>query len=105
VFFDWDSDIIDEQAMSILEAAAQAFNEFGIARIIAVGHADRSGPNDYNMGLSERRAEKVQAALERLGIDANVINISWRGEEDPRVATADGVRERQNRRVEITLVK
>ncbi len=105
VFFDWDSAELDDQAMSILEAAAQAFNEFGIARIVAVGHADRSGPNDYNMDLSEDRAESVQAALQKLGIDINVINISWRGEEDPRVATADGVRERQNRRVEITLVK
>jgi len=105
VFFDWDSDVVDEQGMSILEAAAQAFNEFGVARIIAVGHADRSGSNDYNMDLSEARAQNVQAALQRLGIDMNVVNISWRGEEDPRVATADGVRERQNRRVEITLVK
>lgn len=97
--------MVDEQGMSILEAAAQAFNEFGVARIIAVGHADRSGSNDYNMDLSEARAQNVQAALQRLGIDMNVVNISWRGEEDPRVATADGVRERQNRRVEITLVK
>lgn len=105
VFFNWDSDVVDEQAMSILEAATLAFNEFGIARIVAVGYTDTSGAVDYNEDLSERRALNVQAVLARLGIDANFVNISWRGEEDPRVPTADGVRERQNRRVEITLVK
>ncbi|MEE8295600.1 MAG: OmpA family protein [Sphingomonadales bacterium] len=105
VFFDWDSDVVDETALSILEAASQAYNDFGIARIIAVGYADRSGAVDYNQDLSERRALNVQTVLARLGINANVVNISWHGEEDPRVPTADGVRERQNRRVEITLVK
>jgi len=91
--------------LSILEAASQAFRDFGIVRIIAVGHADRSGSDEYNEDLSENRALAVQATLAKLGIDINVVNISWRGENDSRVSTADGVRERQNRRVEITLVK
>ncbi len=105
VFFDWDSDVVDDQAMGVLREAAEAFQEFGIARIVAVGHADRSGPEEYNEGLSQRRAEAVEAALASLGILADVINTEWRGERDPQVATADGVRERQNRRVEITLVE
>lgn len=105
VFFDWDSDELDDQAMATLREAAAAYNEFGIARIVAVGHADRSGPEDYNVGLSERRALAVEQALAGLGISADVVNTDWRGETEPRVQTADGVRERQNRRVEITLVK
>jgi len=105
VFFDWDSDVVDEQAMAILREAAQAFRDFGIARIIAVGHADRSGPDEYNEDLSRRRAEAVERALAGLGISIDVVNTAWRGERDPRVMTADGVRERQNRRVEITLVE
>lgn len=105
VFFDWDSDVVDDTEMQTLRAAAAAFREFGIARIIAVGHADRSGNVEYNQGLSMRRAENVQAALATLGIPANVVNLEARGEGDNRVPTADGVRERQNRNVEITLVE
>jgi len=105
VFFDWDSDVVDEQALAILREAVQAFREYGIARIVAVGHADRSGPDEYNEDLSQRRAEAVEVALAGLGISAEIVNTEWRGERDPRVMTADGVRERQNRRVEITLVE
>jgi len=105
VFFDWNSDELDSQAMSVLRAAAAAFQEFGIARISEAGYTDSSGSDDYNDDLSQRRAKAVAAALVGLGISANVINTSWHGENDQRVATGDGVRERQNRRVEITLVE
>ena len=105
VYFGWDSDDLDQAAMDTLAAAASAFREFGIARIVAVGHADTSGPDDYNQDLSMRRAQSVQGALETLGIAASAMNLEARGERDNRVPTGDGVREQQNRNVEITLVE
>ena len=66
------------------------------------GHADRSGPEDYNQALSERRANAVGEYLVGRGIPADVITKQGFGETMPRVPTADGVRELQNRRVEIT---
>jgi len=66
------------------------------------GHADRSGPAKYNVGLSQRRNASVQSYLTARGIPAGSISSEAFGETMPRVQTADGVRELQNRRVEIT---
>ena len=49
----------------------------------------------------ERRAETVRNYLVKLGVPADEIGVSWRGKENPRVPTPDGVREPQNRRVTI----
>ena len=65
------------------------------------GHADRSGSPAYNQGLSQRRAQNVAAELVRLGVQREAISVQAFGESRPLVATADGVREMQNRRVEI----
>src|SRR3546814_18655927 len=66
------------------------------------GHADRSGPADYNVGLSQRRADSVKGYMTSHAIPEGVISTDAFGESRPRVDTADGVREGQNRRVEIT---
>jgi outer membrane protein OmpA-like peptidoglycan-associated protein len=66
------------------------------------GHADRSGSTQYNVGLSERRNTSVTGYLTGKGIPATRINSQAFGESQNRVPTADGVRELQNRRVEIT---
>ena len=64
-------------------------------------HADRSGPSAYNRRLSQRRAEAVAAELVRHGIRTEQIAFRAFGETRPLVPTRDGVRETQNRRVEI----
>ena len=67
------------------------------------GHADRSGSAQYNQRLSQRRADVVAAELVRNGVNRSDIGVSAYGESRPLVPTADGVREPQNRRVEIVL--
>ena len=105
VFFDWDSTDITSEAQRIISAAARAFRENRVVRLQTTGHADRSGPTAYNLGLSRRRAEAVQAALIRAGVSADQITIDYKGESDPLVPTEDGVREPQNRRAEIILTR
>ena len=103
VFFNFDrSDITPEASNMIRQAAANA-KTARVTRIEATGHADRSGPENYNLRLSQRRAEAVRQSLMREGIPANEIFVSARGESEPLVATPDGVREPQNRRLEIVL--
>ena len=68
----------------------------------SAGHADRSGSAQYNIGLSERRNASTRAYLTARGIPDGNITSQGFGESQPRVPTADGVRELQNRRVEIT---
>jgi OmpA-OmpF porin, OOP family len=101
VFFDWDRYNITPEGMQILEAAAAHWKAGGAVQIQVTGYTDLSGPAGYNQRLSERRANAVAVALERLGIPRSDMLVAGRGMNDPRVPTALGVREPQNRRVEI----
>jgi outer membrane protein OmpA-like peptidoglycan-associated protein/opacity protein-like surface antigen len=102
VFFDWDRSDITPQAAAILDNAAAAYQSTGQAQVVLAGHADRSGSADYNVGLSQRRADAVRSYLSGRGVPAGAIATEAFGESRPLVETADGVREPQNRRVEIT---
>jgi outer membrane protein OmpA-like peptidoglycan-associated protein len=103
VFFDFDRADLTDRARQIIGEAAQAVNTTGTTRIEVAGHADRSGTPQYNQRLSMRRAEAVAAELARRGIARDQMSIQAFGESRPLVPTADGVREPQNRRVEIVL--
>ena len=101
VFFDWDRDTVTPEGMAILQQAAAAFRAGGPITIQVTGYTDRSGSPGYNQRLSVRRANNVANAMVRLGVPRQAMAVSGRGENDNRVPTADGVREPQNRRVEI----
>ena len=103
VFFDWDRSNLSQQAVQTIGQAAAAFKSRGSARITATGHTDTSGPESYNMALSLRRANSVKNELVRQGVPADAIAVVGKGESQPLVATGDGVREPQNRRVEIVM--
>ena len=103
VFFDWDRSNLSAQALNTIKQAAAAYKTKGNARITATGHTDTSGPEAYNMALSLRRANTVKDALVREGVPATAIAVIGRGEAGLLVKTADGVREPQNRRVEIVI--
>ena len=103
VFFDWDRDTITPEGMQIVQQAAAAFHSGAPVTIQVTGYTDRSGSPGYNQRLSERRANNVANAMVRLGVPRQAMMVSGRGENDNRVPTADGVREPQNRRVEIVL--
>ncbi len=105
VFFDFDEAEITPEAATIIRNAAEAYKKFGVASINAVGHTDKAGRDSYNDKLSNARAEAVKAELARNGVSMDKISVSGEGESMPLVATDDGAREPQNRRVEITLVK
>ena len=102
VFFDWDKDEITPAAAAILDNAASAYQQTGRASVTLAGHADRSGSDAYNVGLSQRRANNVRSYLAGRGVPDGSITTEAFGESRPLVDTADGVREPQNRRVEIT---
>jgi len=103
VFFDWDKADITPEAAAIIRSAAANAGTMGVVRMALTGHADRSGPDAYNMRLSQRRADAVKAMFVSLGFGAGELAVMAKGETDPLVPTDDGVREPQNRRVEIVL--
>jgi OOP family OmpA-OmpF porin len=101
IFFGWDEDTLTDEAKAIVADAANYALTGGIAQIVVTGHTDTSGSASYNVGLSKRRADNTAAELVADGIDAGMISVAWEGETNPLVPTGDGVREPQNRRVEI----
>ena len=102
VFFEWDKSDITPEAGSILDNAVTQYQTCGNAQVMLAGHADKSGAASYNVGLSQRRADAVKAYLSSRSIPEGQISTEAFGESRPRVDTADGVREVQNRRVEVT---
>jgi outer membrane protein OmpA-like peptidoglycan-associated protein len=101
VFFDFNKSDLTAQAQQIVDQAASNAGPAKVTRLTVTGHTDTVGSDAYNMRLSRRRAESVAARLEKDGIASSEIEIVAKGKRDLLVPTADGVREPQNRRVQI----
>ncbi len=101
VFFEWDQSDITPEAATVLDNAVSAYANCGMASVMLAGHTDASGSQTYNVGLSERRNDSVTNYLSGRGVPTARIASEAFGETQLRVPTADGVRELQNRRVEV----
>lgn len=105
VFFDHDSSRLDNAANATIAQAVAEFHNTGSTRIDVTGHTDTTGNAQYNLALSQRRAQAVADALAALGVPGSAVGIYGVGENDQLVPTGDNVHERQNRRVFIYLYK
>jgi outer membrane protein OmpA-like peptidoglycan-associated protein len=103
VFFDWDKATLTDRARQIIKDAADNSTRVQYTRLEVNGYTDTSGTHQYNQGLSLRRARAVQAELVRDGVPQNAITIQGFGDTQLLVPTGPGVREPQNRRVEIII--
>lgn len=106
LYFEFDKANITPSAQTTLDSFVEEMKGRGLQNvgIFLEGHADRAGPPDYNVELSERRAEEVRQALLDEGIqvlDLDEVKTAWQGETRPAVPTPDGVPAQANRRVEI----
>lgn len=102
VYFDWDRDNIRPDQQRELDAFLGEMRKIEPVTLYIEGHADTSGPQDYNADLSLRRAESVRGELLRQGMTIGEIRdlqVQAKGENDPAVPTGDGVKEPRNRRV------
>jgi len=103
VFFDWDKATLSDRARQIIKEAADSSTRVQYTRIEVNGYTDTSGTPRYNMGLSIRRADAVKAELIKDGVPQNAITVQGFGDTQLLVPTGPGVREPQNRRVEIII--
>jgi len=104
VFFDWDKATLTDRARQIIKDAADNSTRVQYTRIEVNGYTDTSGTPKYNQGLSVRRAQAVAAELVKDGVPRNAISIQGFGDTHLLVPTGPGVREPQNRRVEIVII-
>ena len=103
VFFDWDKATLTDRARQIISEAATNSTKVQYTRIEVNGYTDTSGTPKYNQGLSIRRAKAVEAELVKDGVPESAITIQGFGDTHLLVPTGPGVREPQNRRVEIII--
>jgi OOP family OmpA-OmpF porin len=105
VFFDWDKYNLTDRARQIIAEAAANSTKVQYTRIEVNGYTDTSGTAKYNLGLSIRRANAVKAELIMDGVPSNAITTHGFGDDPAHllVPTGPGVREPQNRRVEIII--
>ena len=103
VFFDWDKATLTERAREVVHQAAENASRVQYTRIEVNGYTDTSGNPAYNRRLSIRRAQSVAAELVRDGVPRASIAIRGFGQTHLLVPTGPGVREPQNRRVEIVI--
>jgi OmpA-OmpF porin, OOP family len=103
VFFDWGKPDLRSDDVATLDQVAAAYDAHPGSRLQLSGHTDRSGSVATNRAAGLKRAEAVRAELEKRGIPGNAMTVASFGEKRPLVPTEDGVREVQNRRVEIVI--
>jgi OOP family OmpA-OmpF porin len=104
VFFDFDRHDLTPAGRETVRAVAEQAQRAPVGTLIVSGHADRSGSDQYNDALSKRRLDTVIDALMAAGLPRErLARAEYFGERQTRVATPDGVRQPENRRVEIRL--
>ena len=103
VFFDWNKSNLTARAQQIVGEAAANSAKIKHTQIAVNGYTDTSGTARYNEGLSMRRAQAVAAELVKDGVPKAALVIKGFGEMHLLVPTGPGVREPQNRRVEIII--
>ena len=105
VLFDTGSSTLSNQATSTIQQAAATYKSRSGASVSVAGHTDTVGSPDYNMALSQRRANAVTAGLVSAGVPRAAIITRGYGETNLPVATGDQVPAQQNRSVQIAVVQ
>jgi OOP family OmpA-OmpF porin len=103
VLFDFDKATLKPEGIRALDSLVQQLKNDPSLRADIVGHTDGVGTEQYNMGLSERRAKAVSTHMVRNGIAATRLNVSWKGKTQPVASNATPEGRAQNRRVDITV--
>jgi peptidoglycan-associated lipoprotein len=98
VYFALDSTELTPQARAILQKNFEWMKRWPSTKVLAEGHADSRGTNEYNLALGERRADAVRDYLTGLGIATDRITVVSKGEEQPTCTEQTESCWQQNRR-------
>jgi len=104
VYFETNKSDIKGASANTLDKLAGIFKEYPKTNILVEGHTDSDGAAEYNMGLSQRRAQAVTNYLVSKGISSGRFTTKWYGEEQPKASNETAEGKAQNRRVELAIV-
>lgn len=103
LLYDFDSDVVRPEARSNLQELARSLDEYPDTELLIVGHTDDVGADDYNRGLSRRRATAAADYLASRGVERGRLNTMGLGEEEPVASNDSEDGRRRNRRVEVAI--
>lgn len=102
-YFDFDKSNLKPEGKDSLDALVRDMGDLNaVAKVEVVGHTDAIGTDEYNQGLSERRAATVKEYLADKGVPADKIETVGMGESQPVASNKTREGRAQNRRVEVT---
>lgn len=105
IFFDFDQATLKQESYPELNRIISLMNERTQMQIEIAGHADATGPEAYNLKLSQRRASAVATYLTSKGIVQSRIAVVFHGEKKPVASNSTPDGRRRNRRVEFKILK
>ena len=103
LLFDWDKSDLRSQAKTNIESLAKILNKYPDTDILIEGDTDNSGSEEYNLKLSERRAQSVANYLMGRGVPGSRISMVGLGETNPIASNDTDYGRQQNRRVEVAI--
>ena len=104
VLFDFDKSAVKPEGKAKLDELVGKLKAINLEVIIAIGHTDSIGSNQYNQKLSMRRAQSVKDYMVSKGIQANRIYTEGKGEKQPVAPNTTKEGRQKNRRVEVEVV-
>lgn len=105
ILFDTGKATIKPESVTVMVDIIQILNEYPNAKFTVEGHTDSVGSKESNQKLSEARANSVRDFLINEGISGNRLTAIGYGEEKPIASNGTKIGRKQNRRVEINLIK
>ena len=103
IFFQYDSETLDNEAQDILRDKASIMRANPAVALRIEGHADERGSTEYNLALGQRRAESVRTFLSGYGITGNRLSTISYGKERPDVEGSNETAWERNRRAEFAV--
>ncbi|MFN3841079.1 MAG: OmpA family protein [Cyclobacteriaceae bacterium] len=105
IFFDFDKSVLKPESFPELDRLVALMKERTGMQVEIDGHTCDIGDEQYNLGLSERRAKAVQKYIINKGIESSRVTVQFFGETKPAVENTNRETRRKNRRVEFKIIK
>ena len=104
ILFDVDKSDLRAEAMENISNLAVILNKYEDTNILLEGHTDSDGAEDYNLALSERRANAVKSYLAQHEVNSPRMSVAWYGESQPVAENSTIAGKQANRRVEVAVM-